>query len=552
MSNKLITWYRRVSHSQQALEGKHGLQRQQDYFDEYVKGLPDREQYTIETISDEGVSAFSGMNISESAGLGGYLLRVQRGEVPKGSVLVCEEQSRLTRLGHMEAMMLIHSITGAGIKIWALADGREISSNDFGDAIVMMVNAFRNNEYSRNLSDKVGKAKRDKAKSVRVDGVGILGAVHPYWLKLNAAGDGYEKLPEHVATIQRIFTERCQLRSMSSIAAGLNADKVPLITSRDWKKKPSPVGWTVSTVKNLLRNKRVIGYLPESERKGAVNPEVAGYYGEPVVTLAQWNTVQDMAKGQHGKKAVRDETNPYGVRIFKSLLVCKYCHHRMDVNGARGALSARGTPFKGSLTCRTSRDDGCMHGEGGTRTPTLPMRLVEDSLTGRLFRDLKPVDVNSGVAEKLALLRVEIADMEKQIEEMSVEIGAVASSVARQAIIRSMDELGSRIEAKTSLLSTEERKQQVTSLETLDGLDLETVDGRLSAQRVIAKVIAEIVVDTVAGKADVTLRNGNVIRGFTLDGATDSTVKMDRAIGNEWTEEMDSVIGSAGLWYFTE
>lgn len=553
MSKKLIIWYKRVSHSQQVGEGKHGLQRQQDYFDEYLKGLPDVEQYTVETISDEGKSAFHGVNVSEAGGLGGLLARIQRGEIPKGSILVCEEQSRLTRLGHMEAMLLIHSITTAGIKIWALADNREINSQDFGDAMVMLVNAFRNNEYSLNLSKKVGKAKRDIAHKVRVERSGLLGAVHPYWLRLNAAGDGFEPIGKHVETIQRIFRERCQLKSMASIAAGLNADGVPLITVREWKKKAPPVGWSLSTIKNILKNKRVIGYLPQSQRKGAMNPEVAGYYGEPIVPLEQWNAVQDMMIGQTGKKTVRDESNPYGVRLFKSLLVCRFCGHRMDVNGARGRLSARGTPFLGSLTCRSSREDGCMNGVNKTRTPTMPMRLVEDALTGKLFRDLKLVDVTSGIVERVALLRVEIRDIETAIEEATASLGSLKSTRARTAIIQHVDGLGEEFDKKTSELAAEERKQQATSMETLEGLDLSTVDGRIEAQRVIAKVIRSIVVDTVTRVADIELMNGNVIRGFSLDsGAVDNTLKMKRAVdGDEYTREVDAIVGGAAdKWVF--
>lgn len=90
-------------------------------------------------------------------------------------------------------------------------------------------------------------------------------------------------------------------------------------------------------------------------------------------------------------------------------------------------------------------------------------------------------------------------------------------------------------------------------METLEGLDLSTVYGHIEAQRVIAKVIRSIVVDTVTRVADIELMNGNVIRGFSLDsGAVDNTLKMKRAVdGDDYTREVDEIVGGvADKWVF--
>ncbi|QRG77509.1 recombinase family protein [Citrobacter sp. R56] len=315
MQQRTLIWYKRVSTDKQ-IDG-HGLQRQQDAFNSYLNNLPNREQYRIEEISDEGLSAFHGVNVSERGGLGSVLKRVDSGDISSGSILVCESQSRLTRLHVVEAALIIHTLNKAGITIWSLSDHREITTLDDTGVILTMMDGLRNNAYSRDLAEKVRKVKESKQKAARIDGTGNLGNVCPYWLK--PLGNGkFEPIPEHSTTIKRIFAERFQLRSMSAIAAGLNADNIPLITNRTWKKKAAPQGWTQSTIKNILNNSRVIGTLPESARKGSVYPAVKGYYGDPIIPLEHWLASQE-SLSQMGKKAVRDENNPFAVRLFKSL-----------------------------------------------------------------------------------------------------------------------------------------------------------------------------------------------------------------------------------------
>lgn len=534
---KTLIWYKRVSTDRQ-IDG-HGLQRQQDYFNSYLQNLPDRTSYRIEEISDEGLSAFHGVNVSEKGGLGSVLQRIQSGDISAGSILVCESQSRLTRLHAVDATLLIHTLNKAGITIWSLADNREITTDSDTGLIMAVLDGIRNRAYSQDISDKVSKKKKAIRKAVREDRTATYGNVCPYWLKVTDNGH-FEPIPEHVQTIQRIFRERYELRSMASIAAGLNLDSVPLITSRNWKKKAAPTGWTQSMVKNLLSNERVIGTLPASTRTSG--DKVPGYYGDPVVPLEHWLAAQE-SLSHRGKKAVRNDANPFAVRLFKSLIICKHCGHRMDVNGARQALSAKGNPYQGSLICRGARENSCMCGAGGTRTPALPMKIVEHSLTRNLFRSLRQRDITTGAQEQIARLRLEISEAESDIAATAPLIVTQRNAIARQALQNELDKLADTLEQKRSELSTLERRQQATTLSTLAGLDLMTVDGRSEAQRVIAKSISLISIDTVTALADITLRNGNVIEGFDLRSTDDFTSTMTHATDDQHHEEIAMIIG---------
>ena len=184
-----------------------------------------------------------------------------------------------------------------------------------------------------------------------------------------------------------------------------------------------------------------------------------------------------------------------------------------------------------------------MKGKEGTRTPALPMKLVEQALTVNLFRDLKQRDVSTGAKERIAQLTLEVSELEQSIQQNTADLATIRNQNARTAILQMVDKLGSELDQKRSQLYTEQRKQQSTTVETLEDLDLLSVDGRLEAQRVIAKNIATISIDTVDATADITLRNGNIITGFNLKSTSVKTSAMNEANDTEKHAELTAIIG---------
>ena len=65
-TTRTLIWYKRVSTDKQ-IDG-HGLQRQQDAFNNYLHNLPNRQLYHVEEISDEGLSAYHGVTFLKRAG----------------------------------------------------------------------------------------------------------------------------------------------------------------------------------------------------------------------------------------------------------------------------------------------------------------------------------------------------------------------------------------------------------------------------------------------------------------------------------------------------
>jgi len=520
MCKKLVIFYKRVS-TQAQVTDRDGLLRQQRAFDEWWSKLTNREDYDLEEYADEGVSAFSGANVN-GGNLGKINHRVFSGEVPRDSILVVHDSSRFSRRDRRETLSDLWRYHALGVSIFSLMENRFINGDDIGTDLITMLGADSNHSYSDRISKFVGAAKAREQHQVRIERKGVLKGSLPFWLKRKEGDcltqpEHFEVLPEPAAVILRIFEMRYKRMSMTAIAATLNSEEVPVITQRDYTKMSSPAGWTPSTIKNLLRHVAVIGTLAESQRRGSVYPAVPDYY-PAIVDAAIFEAVQlTLTKGKQTSIIDGDESNPYAIRIFKSLLICKYCGHKMDVNGARGAKSARGTPFAGSLVCRNARNDACKHGLNGTRTPTVPMRIVEKALTQGLFQQLNQTNLRNDITRQIAKKRIQLDTLKTTIKRGADDLMKDGlPDIMRNTILERMTFAGQHYEELQKELLEMESKQRLQSVDKLGELDLLTRDGRIAAYNTIIKTISKIVVDTVSMNCDVYLTNGNVLRGFSF------------------------------------
>src|SRR5258708_3595890 len=116
---KIAVSYTRFS----TLEQKKGqsASRQKEAFEKWCKEhgyTPSQERFL-----DEGKSAFKGSNLAKATGqraegdLRRFLSLVEAGRIRPGTVLVCEEFSRLSRLPMSKAVGLFMGIINSGIGI---------------------------------------------------------------------------------------------------------------------------------------------------------------------------------------------------------------------------------------------------------------------------------------------------------------------------------------------------------------------------------------------------------------------------------------------------
>jgi DNA invertase Pin-like site-specific DNA recombinase len=168
--------YIRVS-SEDQISGK-GIDRQRDYAKEYCQraGLS-----LAETLIDDGFSAYHGHHISDGK-LGRFLKEVDAGR-HRGSALLIEYLDRLSRLGITETFALIGRLRSGGVELHETKANRVIRSlDDLGTSIMALVDSYQAQEYSRKLSERIGRGWA--AKKARAATGSILTRNLPAWLKI--------------------------------------------------------------------------------------------------------------------------------------------------------------------------------------------------------------------------------------------------------------------------------------------------------------------------------------------------------------------------------
>src|SRR4029077_14816801 len=109
----------------------------------------------VETLVDDGYSAFKGHHISKGA-LGRFLTLADKGKC-KGYALVVEQMDRLSRQGIIETSDLLRRILKGGLEVHVTQTNRVIRSlDDVTTAILNVMESYAAQEYSRKLRERVG------------------------------------------------------------------------------------------------------------------------------------------------------------------------------------------------------------------------------------------------------------------------------------------------------------------------------------------------------------------------------------------------------------
>ncbi len=156
--------YLRISTDQQKVGD--GIRRQMDMSREYAE----RHDYElVDTMSDIGISAFKGKNVSEGA-LGVFLEAIKAGKIETGSVLLVESLDRLSRANVLTAFNQFSRIVELGIGIATLTDNQhytaETLSNNIGQLYTSIGIMMRANEESEIKSKRVRAAWKQKRENV--------------------------------------------------------------------------------------------------------------------------------------------------------------------------------------------------------------------------------------------------------------------------------------------------------------------------------------------------------------------------------------------------
>ena len=147
MKRKVYAYQRFSSDSQ---KGNSSLHRQSEQLKGWLNRHPDCE--LAETMVDEGISAYTGKNVSTGA-LGEFIARLEAGLIEPNSIVLIEHFSRLTRQDIEEAEGLLRRIWNNGVSIAITKKDKIYTPDAVNDVvgrielIVEIKAAFEDSEY---------------------------------------------------------------------------------------------------------------------------------------------------------------------------------------------------------------------------------------------------------------------------------------------------------------------------------------------------------------------------------------------------------------------
>lgn len=274
------------------------------------------------TLSDSGISGFTGKNVSHGA-LGKFLEAIKLGLVTKGSTLLVENLDRLSRDEIFSALGVFTEIVTSGVRIVSMMDGQiytaeNIKANPY--QLMYTIGAFvRGHEESQTKSRRLREVFATKRKELHNK---KWRNKCPPWLKFNEDKTGFVILEDKADIIRRLYNEYASGVGVSTIARKFQAEKVGRLTDN----KPL---WQTSTVQYYLKTRTVIGEYQPQERRGKGRVPA----GEPIKdyypAIVETNLFERVYRMLTTNKKVRGR-QPEGLsNIFRGVLYCPYCGSTM-------------------------------------------------------------------------------------------------------------------------------------------------------------------------------------------------------------------------------
>jgi len=373
---------------------------------------------------DKGVSAYDESNWDDEAELGKFVRDAERGiEVRRGDCLIVEDWDRLARLPWTKLIIHVARLFEAGVSIGDATRLRFINydSEDPADAVDLIFGTSRGHGESKRKSGMVQKAK-DARRTDTATGNAILTQCLPSWIKIVPCAEddpdarwygsvkkkkwGKFAVKEPQAVIIRdVFALRKQ---------GLGPMRIMHALMPQYKKSWTGNNWLAHKVSELLRDRRVIGELPEARFKASFkkrgkdkieHPAIPGYYPS-VIPVSDFYAVKAGNRGSSHRRG-RDAELP---NPFKSLI--------------RDALSGQiyyvlQTRQRDKTYCPKLLNSDGTNGQGVLRS--FDYLAFEDAILSKLFEIDSAIIVGEGDAGRdAAAMAGQLADCEQRRQAFKV------------------------------------------------------------------------------------------------------------------------------------
>ncbi|MCJ8168663.1 recombinase family protein [Atopomonas sediminilitoris] len=383
------------------------------------------------SLRDEGLSAYHQQHVKQGA-LGAFLRAVDDGRIPDGSVLIVEGLDRLSRAEPIQAQAQLAQIINAGITVVTASDGREYNRAglkaqpmDLVYSLLVMIRAHEESDT---------KSKRVKASIRRLCEGWVAGTYRglvrngkdPAWVSWT--GREWELVPDRVAAVRRAL-ELYQQGYGAGRAAKLMYQEGYELT--DW-------GIAGQQIYRLIKLPALRG-----AKRISVDGEdylLEGYY-PALLTETEYDELQYLASQRHRRRGAG--VIP-GIITGVGLTYCGYCGTALVAQNIMGRAKADGSLADGHrrLQCTAySKQGGCTAGGSCSVVPVERALLNYCGDQINLQRLYESPDDGRAARERLAVLRREAAELERQLGKITDALLADESGAAPLAFVRRAREL---------------------------------------------------------------------------------------------------------------
>ncbi len=360
--------------------------------------------------------------------------------------MLVESIDRIGRLEHLETEALMNRILGNGLEIHTLQDGliytKDALADDLGISIIQRVKAYIAHQESKQKSFRVSQKWGQRAK-LALAGEQRLTRNVPGWIDPDTL-----KLNEHAETVRLIFKLLLDGESLHNIARHLQSNDI-----KSFSRRKDANGFSVHSVRTVLRSESVIGTLPASQRND--RPAIPNYY-EAAIDASTFNKAQEILdKNRKGRTPASD--NPLTINIFKGLFRCQ-CGASVHPTGTKRT-------YQGVYRCNNHLDGRC-------HVPPLKRKPFDKWM---LENFLGMIDVgNDGESErKIAALQHEVEIVTSRIKKATALLLEMDDITELKAQVKELNQ--KRTELQTTI-DTLKRKTSLTDKELpqLKDIDLTT------------------------------------------------------------------------------
>ncbi len=448
------------------------------------------------SMQDEGLSAYHQRHVTRGA-LGVFLVAIDEGRIPAGSVLIVEGLDRLSRAEPIQAQAQLAQIINAGITVVTASDGREYNREGLKaqpmDLVYSLLVMIRAHEESDTKSKRVRAAIHRQCQgwvSGTWRGV-VRNGRDPHWLGLT---DGVFHIVEERAKAVRL--------AITMFLEGHGAVRI-VRTLDELGLQITDGGNPSQQLYRIVRNRALVG-----EKVIEVDGQeyrLQGYY--PALL-----SPEEFASLQHvvGQRAKRKGTGEIpGLITGLRVSFCGYCGSAMvGQNLMNRARQEDGKPQRGHrrLICvGNSQGSGCAVAGSCSVVPIEHAVMTYCADQMNLTRLFEGGDRSSAIAGQLAAARSRASETAAQVEKITDALLADESGEAPASFRRRARDLEAKLAGQEAEVEALER--ELASLassptpaiaqawqELVAGVEALDYDARTKARQMVADTFDRIAI----------------------------------------------------------